>query len=958
MAHNYCLLRGLPPTVAPNMIDAMPIPVIYFNSELESLYFNAAFSSYIELDKVDFSNLVGIGTLRAVDVMPEYQPDGLHSTETLRKIIKEALEGEIHEYPWMLKTLTDKPIYAQMSVVITKKAKTVYIACYFLNTMEGTKNVQVPTRQVEGSSHLEHVLGRVSSKNPYKATGSELDQDVLEALPLIMHIWSRDFELLDCSAETINVFGVTSKDEFKQKFYTLCPEMQLGRNSKELMQEYIKLAFDDGCCKFKWLHQDVNGKLLPCEVSFCKIMHAGEECVLGFTQDFTKISNTVQEFAKMQESTRAMLDGAPIAVHLWDNNFKLRDSNLEGARLFGFEDIDGVVKNFRKIIPKHQEDGTSSIKAINEQLSKAFKEGYSRSDFVMHHQKDKTLIPIEVTLVRLSIWNEDLVAAYIRDLRDVKALINKMQSAEERIQTIFDITPLGINVWDKSYSLIECNEAIVKLYGFEDKKSYMDARYRIIPRVQPDGSPTIAIARKAIDVAFETGYSIGELVTFDVNRNPIPVEVISKRAFVQKQEVVVSYVRDLRDLKAKLAEIGAAEQELRIARDIAEQSAQAKTQFLGNMSHEIRTPLNCVLGLLHVLNITDLKPDQKDYVGKGIDAADKLLHLVNSILDFSQIDNGSFEVESAPFALDEIINEAKLVYGPQTANKNLEFKVFADDTTHRTLYGDATRLKQVVFNVLDNAIKFTSEGHITLSISCTEEQDYEVKYVFSVEDSGIGMTKTQTSNIFSAFAQVDSSITRNHTGAGLGLAIAKRIVKLMHGDMWVKTQKNKGSTFFFTAVFGRGDEQNFAIPSDNAAAQVTQQTAAPAHSIAKPSMSLGEILLVEDNNINQLIVIELLKNKGYNIDVASNGKEAVRMVQEKDYDMLLMDIQMPVMDGLTATTKIRSMKKFANLPIVAMSAHAMSGDKETCMDYGMNDHLSKPVSPPLLYEAVEKWVRR
>ncbi len=791
---NY-LLASLPEFIAPKMLEAMPIPMFCLNSDLKCIYFNPAFSSYIEFAQAK--------ELKLNDITPKFQPDTSKSIKKLKDIIKIAKGVGSHQCSWTLKSYTGQLLSTQISVVPIIDGDSCYINCFFLQTPAEDKNIQI--------------------------------------------------------------------------------------------------------------------------------------------------------LAQSQENIRILLDTAPIAINLWDQNFRILDTNHECASLFGFASPEDFMKNFRKIIPRFQEDGTSSIKVMNSALSKAFEDGYHRFEFITYYRKDFTPIPVEVTMVRVNIASEDVVVAYLRDMRDANTLIQNMQCAEKRIQTIFDITPLGINVWDVSFNLIECNEAIVRLYGFTNKEEYISSRYKIIPRVQPDGSSSVPIIREMIQKTFDTGYAQLELMTFDMHGNPIPVEVISKRAYVQQQEVVVSFIRDLRDLKAKLSEISAAEKELRSARDLAEQSAMAKTQFLGNMSHELRTPLNGVLGLFHLLNCTKLEFNQQDYVKKGINSANQLLHIVNDILDFSKIDAGTFDMTAAPFTLQEIIHDLQLVYTPQAKDKNITFKCITDDTCKYTLYGDASRIKQVLFHLLSNAVKFTDKGNITLNVSCTEQEHDSVKYMFAVEDSGVGMTKAQSVNIFTPFAQADASITRVHGGCGLGLAIAKRIIKLMHGDIWVKSQKGKGSTFFFTVKIERSLEQSSTLHK-------VQDAIAKAINIEiskqppPPARCLGHILLAEDNDVNQIITVELLKNKGYSIDVANNGKEAVKMAKEKEYDMVLMDIQMPVMDGLTATTKIRAIKNLDELPIIAMSAHTSNGDKELCLQYGMNDHIGKPVTPDVLYKFVAKWV--
>ncbi len=953
MSQGNAFREALPSHIVPDVVDSMPLALICFASNYEAIYFNAQFASFVEWDDASANHFTGMGALQALDIMPKLQPSGLSSLGLLHEAVKVASQQGQYTGSWMLRSLNGKAVSAHMTLMLRPDSDDTYIMCYFTPPLTQDKTIQEPALSEEALAHLNHVTKPIADKKYlYKSDiAQELEQGIVESLPFIMHIWSKDLELLDCSAQVSTVFGVTDKEEFKQKYFSLCPEVQLGKDSQGLMQEYLHKAFADGFCQFKWLHTDAKGKILPCEVTLTRSSHGGQECVIGYTQDLSRLSGHVQEFAKVQESTRAMLDAAPMAIAFWDNNYVLRDANSECARLFGFDNPEIFMKNFRNIIPRFQEDGTSSFAMVKNALRTAFDEGYHRSDFSLYHGQTKALIPLEIILVRLTVWNEEVVVAYIRDLRDIKALIHKMQTTEERIQTIFDITPLGINVWDKNFNLIECNEAIVQLYGFSNKEEYVAKRFRMMPRVQPDNTPTVPYARESLEQAFEKGSSLVELLTQDMQGNPIPVEVSSKKAFVQQQEVVISFVRDLRDVKAKMAEIHAAEQELRTARDMAEQSAQAKTKFLGNVSHEIRTPLNGVLGLLHVLDATALQPNQKDYVSKSLQSAHKLMGLVNNVLDFSKIDAGTFEMESAAFTLKDITDDIKLVYGPQMAAKKLAYNVYSDATEEDTLYGDAARVKQVLYNVLSNAIKYTEAGHVTVNISCTEQQGEERHYLFSVEDSGIGMTKAQSIKVFSAFAQADSSITRKYEGAGLGLAIAKRITKLMGGDMWVKTEKDKGSTFYFSAVFKGDAVQSLDVlsttePGQNISASLSTEQGS------------GTILLAEDNEINQLITVELLKNKGYTVDVAANGKEAIRMMKEKAYDMVLMDIQMPIMDGLTATTKIRSLKGFEHVPIVAMSAHAMSGDKELSLQHGMNDHLSKPIVPSVLYESVEKWCKK
>ncbi len=260
------------------------------------------------------------------------------------------------------------------------------------------------------------------------------------------------------------------------------------------------------------------------------------------------------------------------------------------------------------------------------------------------------------------------------------------------------------------------------------------------------------------------------------------------------------------------------------------------------------------------------------------------------------------------------------------------------------MLGDALRLKQIIFNLISNAIKFTPSGHIKLSVETLECSDQSITFKFAVSDTGIGLTKNQIDKLFTAFSQADSSTTRKYGGTGLGLAISRNLAQMMQGDLWVESVEGVGSTFYFTASFDVCDENGNMqnnLDKYNSAAQIT-----------------GHLLLVEDNEINQLIAQELLQSMGYTVDIVNNGQESLDILKNNQYDLILMDIQMPIMDGLTASIKIREQDDLRQVPIVAMSAHAMSGDKEISIAHGMNDHITKPIEPVTLNKTIQYWLKQ
>ncbi len=376
----------------------------------------------------------------------------------------------------------------------------------------------------------------------------------------------------------------------------------------------------------------------------------------------------------------------------------------------------------------------------------------------------------------------------------------------------------------------------------------------------------------------------------------------------------------------------------------ANKSAQIKSEFLANMSHEIRTPMNGILGLLYLISKTELNGKQEDYIQKTLLSAQNLLRIIDDILDFSKMEAGKLELEHIPFTLSSIQAEINHLYGPKAKEKNLHLTITTEHCAETQLLGDPLRIKQVLFNFVSNALKFTEQGGIEITMQCTEQNSQSVQCLFSVQDSGIGLNAEQQEKLFSAFTQADSSFTRKYGGTGLGLVISKNIVESLGGTISIQSAKGKGSTFSFTLTL--------EIDKTQAISTSTHETSA----VLTENQRHGHLLLVEDNEINQIIAQELLESVGYTIDVAVNGQEALEMLDKKSYVAVLMDIQMPVMDGLTAARKIRQSPKYKNLIVIAMSAHALEKDRELSIESGMNEHITKPIDPQVLFSTLDKWL--
>jgi two-component system sensor histidine kinase/response regulator len=665
----------------------------------------------------------------------------------------------------------------------------------------------------------------------------------------------------------------------------------------------------------------------------------------------------------------------------------------------------------------------------------------------------------------------------------VKDRTEELRVSEERTRLLLESAGEGIIGVSLDGKMTFVNPAACRMLGYSPDEFESKELHSLIHYAHKDGSTypqEDCPMQKSISGG--TASHIDSEVLWRKDNTSFPVAYSSNP--VHKDGCLVGSVITFSDITSRKL----AEEQVRRAKEIAEEATKAKSDFLANMSHEIRTPMNAVIGMAHLALQTELTPKQSDYLTKIQRSAHSLLGIINDILDFSKIEAGKLEMESVDFSLDEVLDNVSTVVGVKVHEKELEFLMDISQDVPLALVGDPLRLGQVLINLCNNAVKFTEQGEIVISTKLLEKQDEWVMLQFSVRDTGVGLTEEQKGKLFQAFSQADMSTTRKYGGTGLGLTISKRLVNMMGGEICVESEAGKGSEFIFSAKFGLARKfsrrrleptvdlrgMRVLVIDDNASSREILQSlletmsfevtvaASAEEGIAEleneakirpyrlvlmdwkmpgmdgikateliknlPSLpqkpkviiataygreevmqrsekvgvdgfllkpvgqsvlfdsimiALGKgaqeretvkrvncrdeeelrkirgarVLLAEDNEINQQVAEEILQQAGLVVRSANNGKEAVEMVKAGNFDVVLMDIQMPLMGGFEATQEIRRNERFQDLPIIAMTAHAMAGDHEKSIEAGMNDHLTKPIDPDQLISALVKWVK-
>jgi PAS domain S-box-containing protein len=619
--------------------------------------------------------------------------------------------------------------------------------------------------------------------------------------------------------------------------------------------------------------------------------------------------------------------------------------------------------------PEYQPDGKPSSEAADEKISEAFLTGHNRFEWV-HRRLDNTEFLVDVSLVAITLNGTPALLITWRDITVRKRAENIIKHHNQELeQRVIERTK---SLEDANRELIIINEELVqRRLEAEDAQRKLQQLSSAVENSPATIVITDSLGRiEYVNPKFTeiSGYLPEEAIGQNpriLNSGIQPAELYrdlwqtihsghewrgdfcnkKKNGELHWEHASISPIRDAQGtithfvaIKEDVTEERRIASELLTAREAAHAASVSKSEFLANMSHEIRTPLSAVIGFSDLLLKTSLPVRQQGYVQKIHTAGELLLSIINDILDFSKIEARQLKIEQIPFRLDDMLANAVSIVQQKAHDKGLKLQVGTTPDAASCLIGDPHRLNQIIVNLLNNAVKFTETGEVVLETSPLTQDDEFIQLMFSVRDTGIGITEEQITMLFQPFTQADGSMTRRFGGTGLGLAISRQLVELMGGEISCESMPDQGSIFRFTARFR------------TCSADEIGQKSAQQHHKQTNKLSVDftgtRILLVEDNETNQQLAIELLKETGAIVDVVDNGQRAVEIITDGAirYDLVLMDIQMPVMDGYEATRHIRSDSRFTSLPIIAMTAHAMQDERQRILQAGVDAHLAKPIN--------------
>ena len=653
----------------------------------------------------------------------------------------------------------------------------------------------------------------------------------------------------------------------------------------------------------------------------------------GSVTDITERKRAEEGLRASEERFRSLAQASPVGIFLSDRLGQCVYTNTRYEEIFGLTNEETMGVGWTRAI--HPDDRDTVMQAWQQDS------GARRP----HHVVFRVLKSSGEER-----WVDARAAAIISETGDLNGYVGTTEDiterrlAEERFRVLFEKSSDAHLLFDSS-GIIDCNDATLRMLGCAKRSEVLAVHpAELSPEFQPDGRRSLEKSAEMDRLASERGYHRFEWLHRRMNGEEFPVEVTLTPVKISGKPTMLVVWHDITERKA-------AEQAMIRAKDAAEAANRAKSDFLANMSHEIRTPMNGVIGMTNLLLDTPLNEEQRECAETVQKSAEALLTIINDILDFSKIEAGKLTFETLDFDLTETIKGAMDLLAEGVRSKGIEMGCEIEPGIPLALRGDPGRLRQVLLNLLNNALKFTHQGGVRLKARKVDEIETYVTLHFEVIDTGIGIEPEAQQKLFQSFTQADSSTTRKYGGTGLGLAISRRLVELMAGSIGFSSVPGRGSTFWFTVIL---EKQAGGTTTRRLASEFRQQQAAAQNAMDTSFRRHIRILLAEDNPVNQKVAVQQLRKLGFHPDVVGNGIEVIEALGRIRYDVILMDCQMPDLDGYEATRRIRSGTTAPHVRIIALTANAMQGDRERCFEAGMDDFITKPVRLEELADVVER----